>query len=465
MGSKSWTLRILAIAGGFVLFVFVLSAALARAAGAPGQEAAAGEKPQVVLEGYVSAIHFPDSFDVNGQPVVVKSTTTYRWAGSKDAASQPAASSDVSPGVWVEVTGTKVEHGVDVDTVSLREHRDRTINGFGLIDKVIAVGTEPVYRLDGYRVRVATSTRATFSGGLSTLADVGPNTWAKYEGKFDKNGDLIATQLAFYPGKAGKKSNPRPLRQEVVVSGQNLLDSEGQFHSTHTKYRLEQMGGLCGWHRVPVNGELQDRVARIGANLVPAFQKQLADDERAKIPFRFYVVDEPQFRFDFGCSPGVVLVPKGVIDRLKSDDQIAAVLADGISAYVEWQSARLVAEYYGIFGIELAGDLAATSVPWAWLSVEGTAAATEHLLNRRFEEQRSRMALGFMADAGYDPWQAPEAWRLLAPKKLPANTSHLKYPSQAGYQLAILNLIYKKSAPTNAAEPGSTANPGPGAKP
>jgi hypothetical protein len=75
------------------------------------------------------------------------------------------------------------------------------------------------------------------------------------------------------------------------------------------------------------------------------------------------------------------------------------------------------------------------------------------------------MALGFMADAGYDPWQAPEAWRLLAPKKLPANTSHLKYPSQAGYQLAILNLIYKKSAPTNAAEPGSTANPGPGAKP
>jgi hypothetical protein len=45
-----------------------------------------------------------------------------------------------------------------------------------------------------------------------------------------------------------------------------------------------------------------------------------------------------------------------------------------------------------------------------------------------------------MADAGYDPRQAPEAWRLLAPKKMPKDPSLLKYPSRAGYQLSFLRL-------------------------
>jgi hypothetical protein len=58
------------------------------------------------------------------------------------------------------------------------------------------------------------------------------------------------------------------------------------------------------------------------------------------------------------------------------------------------------------------------------------------------EEQRGRVALSLMEDAGYDPWQAPEAWRLLEPKKLPADLNSLKYPNRSGYQLGILNLQY-----------------------
>jgi hypothetical protein len=80
-------------------------------------------------------------------------------------------------------------------------------------------------------------------------------------------------------------------------------------------------------------------------------------------------------------------------------------------------------------------------------------------------EQRWRVALQLMSDAGYDPWQAPEAWRLAAPGKLPADTSTLKYPDRSGYQFAILNLTYKKPAPTNVTEGGSTANPSASRKP
>jgi hypothetical protein len=56
------------------------------------------------------------------------------------------------------------------------------------------------------------------------------------------------------------------------------------------------------------------------------------------------------------------------------------------------------------------------------------------------QEQAGRIALTLMADAGYDPQQAPEAWRLLASKKSPKDLSALQYPSRAEYQLGILRL-------------------------
>jgi len=41
------------------------------------------------------------------------------------------------------------------------------------------------------------------------------------------------------------------------------------------------------------------------------------------------------------------------------------------------------------------------------------------------------MALALMADAGFDPYQEPEAWRLLAPERLPKDLTKLKDPSAA----------------------------------
>ncbi len=88
-----------------------------------------------------------------------------------------------------------------------------------------------------------------------------------------------------------------------------------------------------------------------------------------------------------------------------------------------------------------------------------------HEYDKALKEQRWRVALELMVDAGYDPWQAPEAWRFAEAKKLPADTGTLKYPDRSGYQFAILNLMYKKPAPTNATESGSRANTGVSDKP
>ena len=93
------------------------------------------------------------------------------------------------------------------------------------------------------------------------------------------------------------------------------------------------------------------------------------------------------------------------------------------------------------FGWSDVGEVAAFGV----VGVAGV--VIKHEILHKLEDQRGRMALGLMADAGYDPWQAPEAWRRLEPKQLPRDRSKLKYPGRAGYQLEILAMEYKRSAP------------------
>jgi hypothetical protein len=122
-------------------------------------------------------------------------------------------------------------------------------------------------------------------------------------------------------------------------------------------------------------------------------------------------------------------------------------MADGVAYNMQQQSARLITEWRELYGAEIAASAAA--------SFAGSMAVDE-LVGRKIEtqmqEQRGRIALALLADAGYDPWQAPEAWRLLAPKHLPKDLDSLKYPNQSGYLLGILNLQYRGERTGTAAE-------------
>ena len=73
--------------------------------------------------------------------------------------------------------------------------------------------------------------------------------------------------------------------------------------------------------------------------------------------------------------------------------------------------------------------------------VSGESSPEQQLL----EEQRGRIALSLMADAGYDPWQAPEAWRLMQPKRLPGDVSALPYPIGKGFRFNVRSLQYVRA--------------------
>jgi hypothetical protein len=189
--------------------------------------------------------------------------------------------------------------------------------------------------------------------------------------------------------------------------------------------------------------------------VVPAYQKGLHDDRQglhddrpSKSPVRFVATDNEKYHWENCTSDGLILVPKLVIDRLTRDDQHAAVLADGVAFNLQRQAARVYGEGHLLDGIQNSGYF---FLPVGLAAVVGSRTVERKMLYT-MEEQLGRVALALMSDAGYDPWQSPEAWRLLAPKHLPTDLISLHYPENSGYLLNILSLQYlKATTPSSAA--------------
>jgi hypothetical protein len=282
------------------------------------------------------------------------------------------------------------------------------------------------------------------------LPDVATNIWIRYEGRRNDSGEIVLSAAEFMkPNLHTPKRDPNvSVAQVTTFPRGSMIDFDGSFRTDSFKRRLEDKGGACGtgWYPVAENAELQERVRRIGLRLVPQYQRDLPEDDPAKIPFRFYAIQEGDIRSALGCEDGLVLVPTPVVGRMQNDSELAAVLADGVAVILQRQNVRLQVEKKWMTAAE-----AAAAVGFGLTGLVGEKIAMSSFL-RKIEEQRGRMALALMTDAGFDPWQAPEAWRMLAPIDFPKHPSKLKYPERSKYQLEILQLQYKHAAGSTSAQ-------------
>lgn len=327
----------------------------------------------------------------------------------------------------------------------------KKISGLSVVLMVESARPEPVFQADGYRIRIAPTSEVVFHNDLKTLRDVGPNTWIRFEGRRDDGGTLVATKAEFFP--AGTRNwqarmGPKKAKQEPdyqPVTRDSLMDADGNLVSLHTKVRYSESDGYCAWHRVPADQAIQERVERVGMKLVPAYQRELAPDDPSRIAFRFYAVDYDKIRSAGACNAGLVLIPKNVVERLKSDDQLAAVLADAVSMHLRAQLVKFLPYELAL----LAGETTPVAELWLAANVADVVVAEKDRV--KLEHEVGRISLQLMADAGYDPWQAPEAWRLLE-KRRPENGAPLKYTSEGNYQLGILRLQYRSAWKTGDAD-------------
>lgn len=415
----------------------------------PASITAAQDAPYAV-EGYITSLHPPTGFEVNGQHVILQPQTTYGLQSDRNAESESTVRNSLQVGAYVFVTGSLNRHPTTViaTTVLLRDDFDRKLSGLGVITEVVSSGPEPVFRADGYTIRITSATGLSFRPGVKSLVDVGPNDWVRYEGMRGKDGVLVATSALFLPPKSsGNKARHGAERPDLNLNAPNPQsapdaaappspgDGAGKT-ANQTKNGNGRVATLPGWHKVADDAALQARVQRIGMRLVPEYQKQLSPSDPSKIDFQFYAVNEPSIRSEICSENGLIMIPLQLVSRLKSDDQVAAILADGVAFNLQRQEATMSKDkriLAGLFiGFGGAGLLAGSIAD-----------------NKRegvLEKQRGRVALALLSDARYDPWQSPEAWRLAAPKHLPKNTGLLHYPNLSLYQLEILNLQYKQLA-------------------
>lgn len=442
-------------------------------------QAEAQHDRRIPVEGYITAVRAPDSFDVNDLHVAISPRTGFGIIGTNAVRNDNPLREALQVGAFVEVKGKFDRHTktTAATAIYLRDDWDRKLSGVGVIDKVVSHGSDPVFRADGYLIRITAATNLTFADELNSLADVETNTWLRFEGKRDNSGVVVASQATFLPAKStqfrrllgatedptkgllpgslrhakpapenpNEKASPPEINPHTGnrVDFEKTLDRDGNL----TEDAGIRWGALGGWRTIPADRALQQRVRGIGMRLVPAYQNDLADDHPSKIHFRFYVVDDDRFRSEICPLSGLILVPKQVLERLKDDDQLAAVLADGVAYNLQRQAARVSADNRALVGVYVATAFAPALI---FLPALDATISTATRITTTMYEERARIALTLLSDAGYDPHQAPEAWRLLYPKHLPKDPDTLPYPGFSGYQLSILTLQYRRAPKTGA---------------
>jgi len=405
------------------------------------------------IEGYISMVRQPASFEVSGRWFTISPATEFGLMGSFATSTKGPLRDELRVGIYVQVAGKEAYTmgPIMATTVLVHDQWHENLSGLGVITRVLSPGDDPVFDADGYRIRITPDTKVSFYGDLDSLDDVAANTWVSFSGKRDKDGVIEATKAHFIPAKptkfkAVKGLEVRTVQTRPAGSSDNALISEGKgtpaapTDGASLQEDQELKVGLGRSHTMAADQPLQDRVHRIGMAVVPEYQREMADDDSSKIHFRFFAIEDNKLRGNINLLDGAVLISRQAVERLSSDDQLAAVLADGVAYSLQRQAAQQVKMNRIAWGAAIA-EMFVPGGGLATIAANGLAGGDPETL---MKQERLRVALALMRDGGFDPWQAPQAWRMLEPKKLPANVASIDYPDSSCYQIQILNLQYAR---------------------
>jgi len=415
---------------------FLLCGLLAGCAAAPyAQEG-------LVLTGYVTRAASASDFDVNGVRILCSGKAADNSKPFPDVTDATVECPGEAPHIGdsfaihytVRYTGLNAICATRID----KQHTSSfgRVSGSAVIDAMPAeetVGGKPTdltVRADGYRIRITANTKIDWSPPLQSLADVKVGNWIKYKGKIDAAGVLVAASVQIGPNAIG--------------SGEKKLRTNNEYDPSaipaEAKQNYLKDAVTVGYDPKKFSPfkdvVLQARIEKIGNSLVPAYQRALPVSDPAKTDFRFQLIDTKLFRDAFTLPNGIILVPHQVVEKMQNDSQLAAILADGIARVLERQEYRMEGKIKAGYAVGLAGAV----VPGAGI---GSAVAVE--IQTKLMEQRSRVSLCLLHDAGYDIAQAPMAWWLPAAGK-PEPVSDIEVPERAAYLYRILGKIWRDSA-------------------
>jgi predicted Zn-dependent protease len=129
--------------------------------------------------------------------------------------------------------------------------------------------------------------------------------------------------------------------------------------------------------------------------------------------FDFHLLRDPRTINAFVLPGGQVFITKALLERLRTDGQLAGVLAHEIGHVIARHSAQRIAKQRLTEGLSGAVGVASGDYNAARM-----AAIVGQLVNMRYgrkdELESDRLGVRFMADAGYDPRAMVEVMKTLA---------------------------------------------------
>ena len=113
------------------MFVTIVAAALG------GLPSAILHAQSPTLHGYITALHPPNGFDINGEHVITSAETRFGPIGARNPVSNGPMRDAIEIGAWAQVFGQQDRKAktVAAQTVLFRDDWDRKLTGLGVIEK------------------------------------------------------------------------------------------------------------------------------------------------------------------------------------------------------------------------------------------------------------------------------------------------------------------------------------------
>ena len=399
---------------------------------------ALGQETPPDLDGFVTSVTSATDFAVDGTHVVCGAKTRYH--GVNGVSQEIPWTNGPYLGQPLKVFGRKNHKSqtVTAKEIVIQYERYTEKEGFGVIDRVLSAdtghGRQIVVRADGYPILIDGKTNSSLTAPLTSMADIGTNVWIEFKGQQQPDGHIIAAQAVF--------------TRNAVGGGEGKLRGKSEYDPAKVDPRQKQgvvSKVLIGTKvkRIPPYQDpaIQARIDRIGASLVPEYQRALPDTDPTKIKFRFQLIDFP-WSFAYALPSGIILVPIHVVDRMQNDAQIAAILADAMAASMEKRDYRDQPAMYTMESAGWATEAGGFLVPGLGLAGLGGNTIAYQVMERHNVDQSARVSLGLLHDAQYDLSQAPTAWWILASSK-PKDLADIAMPERTRYLYQMLGTTWR----------------------
>lgn len=428
----------------------------------------------VKIHGYVTAVHSQNSFEIDDYRINRDSSLTLEFEreDSEEADAEPVR--DVRVGTEMEIKGEydSETHELHAKSIKVMPSELKKVKRTALVETVPEIQNRGTYwqgrvRLDGQNLIVDERTKLTIVPNksqkraqkeaakaakkatkadnqtpseafvLTRIDDVHKNMFASYEGIREVDGTIRALKLEF-------KDNE--LTSSETKLWKSLAPKVKAFKSE--KPGELRIGSVGKFKTVP-NNDVQQYVRRLGESLIPANQKELAPGDPNRIPFQFFVV-ENKVPNAFACANGTVVVHSGLFRSVENEAQLAFVIGHEIAHATQEHTIRQM-EFHkkkriGLaIGAAFAGAYGAYNVRDLLNLVN---AAIVNGYSRHLENQSDRLGMQYMLATGYDPREAPRAWKAMSLKygDSPMNffwSSHDNNTMRRSYLMAELRNSYQ----------------------